>query len=287
MKDYIWIIIISIIAFSATMIAGSINDPTRLVVGTSLYFAAGICIKNKRFLKGLIVYLPFLLVFTSYFVLNSQTTRFYENLPLNVGIPLFLFFGILIDRLRITSGYKWFVIILFFTFIPTFLYFAWLNYFNQIQISTPKQRSFPAEIDVTTIDGKAFDKNLWKGKVVVLDLWSQGCKACFEQMPKFRAFAEMYRNNEKVQFYSLYLPMKGIDMRIQDSIINQVQREYTFNTLKAIQSFKTVSSILGLQGVPVMLVLNDSKIVYMGPFNIAKTDIVANAYKIVDRNLKQ
>jgi len=101
MKHYIWIIIISIIAFSVTMIAGSINDPTRLVVGTSLYFAAGICIKSKRFLKGLIVYLPFLLVFTSYFVLNSQTTRFYENLPLNVGVPLFLFFGILIDRLRI------------------------------------------------------------------------------------------------------------------------------------------------------------------------------------------
>lgn len=52
-------------------------------------------------------------------------------------------------------------------------------------------------------DGTKGDFSLYRGKVVVVDIWATWCCSCLEKLPHFKALAERYKGNDKVAFICL------------------------------------------------------------------------------------
>jgi len=58
---------------------------------------------------------------------------------------------------------------------------------------------FPApQIKLTAIDGKAFDTQEFRGKVVVYNLWFVGCPPCMEEIPKLNEIVDEYQGKDVV-----------------------------------------------------------------------------------------
>ncbi len=55
-----------------------------------------------------------------------------------------------------------------------------------------KKRDMAPDITLQTIDGKVFDLNAYKGKVVLLDFWYISCYPCIMTLPELQKIAEHY-----------------------------------------------------------------------------------------------
>lgn len=58
--------------------------------------------------------------------------------------------------------------------------------------SQPAEVGKPVKIVGTTVDGKAFSSDQWKGRVILVDLWATWCADCIAEMPHVR---ELYDQN--------------------------------------------------------------------------------------------
>lgn len=52
----------------------------------------------------------------------------------------------------------------------------------------------PLELRATTLAGQEFDVADWRGKVLLVDIWSTDCKSCVAAMPKLKGIHERYRD---------------------------------------------------------------------------------------------
>ena len=56
---------------------------------------------------------------------------------------------------------------------------------------------------IHSIEGKKFDFNSLKNKVVVLNFWYTACLPCRKEIPSLRKLHEMYKNNSSVIFIAI------------------------------------------------------------------------------------
>jgi thiol-disulfide isomerase/thioredoxin len=64
---------------------------------------------------------------------------------------------------------------------------------NQIQHLVELYRT-PFQLSAKSTAGKQIDLKDYKGKLVLLDLWSLGCVTCIEKMPEFKAVYQKYKD---------------------------------------------------------------------------------------------
>lgn len=57
--------------------------------------------------------------------------------------------------------------------------------------------------NVSSIDGKTFDSEKLKGKIVVLNLWFINCPHCVEEIKSLNAVVDEYKNNKDVVFIGM------------------------------------------------------------------------------------
>lgn len=55
-------------------------------------------------------------------------------------------------------------------------------------------RDHPLELRLTTLDGTSLDVADWHGKVVLVDIWSTGCKSCVEAIPQLKEIYGRYHD---------------------------------------------------------------------------------------------
>jgi peroxiredoxin len=82
-----------------------------------------------------------------------------------------------------------FSITLFLTFLLTVSVFAQTK--NKVK---PLAENFTA----TSLDGRTFDLNDFRGKVVLLTFWSTKCPICHNEIPKLNRLAQNHKDNDVV-----------------------------------------------------------------------------------------
>ncbi|MDO4575299.1 MAG: TlpA disulfide reductase family protein [Planctomycetia bacterium] len=79
----------------------------------------------------------------------------------------------------------------------------------------------PMEFAAETLEGKAFDLDSLKGKVVLIDFWASWCAPCMEEMPNLQAAYEKYRDKGfEVVGFSLDEDMDALKKCIADRKIS-------------------------------------------------------------------
>lgn len=64
------------------------------------------------------------------------------------------------------------------------------------------------KFDFTDLQGKLYNSETTRNKIIVLKFWFIGCVKCVEEMPDLNKLVETYRNREDILFISLALDKK-------------------------------------------------------------------------------
>lgn len=67
-----------------------------------------------------------------------------------------------------------------------------------LSISAQQKKPDAPAFNVSSIDGKTFDSEKLKGKVVVLNLWFVNCPNCVEEIKMLNALVDEYKNKDVV-----------------------------------------------------------------------------------------
>ena len=59
------------------------------------------------------------------------------------------------------------------------------------------------EINYVDLEGKKYDSETIKGKILVLDFWFIGCTACVAEMPKLNKLKAQYSNRKDILFAAI------------------------------------------------------------------------------------
>lgn len=278
------LILTSIILFCVTVYSGAFGDPVRLATASALYFLAGFLIKKERtWIQYLILYLPFLSIFTGFlfqqFISDPGQTRFFENLPLVITVPLALYIGYRCNTFVKNAQRKWMLLIMYCMIAPAFLYYGWFNYTSQSHKEKLQMVELPQHLTLRDVEGNIIEQEQWKGKVVILDIWTRTCGICLSQMPHFNDYFNAFKTNEDIRIYSLYLPIKGDEDSVATDLFATL--EYDFPIIISDIDFKTLAKEMGFGGVPLFLIIDkNGAIRYSGLFNYSSYNVLNNAYAL-------
>lgn len=137
--------------------------------------------------------------------------------------------------------------------------------------------------NVTIIDENNRRVNLKKDKIVVLDFWSTSCAICFAKFPYLKKTFEKYKNNPKVEIYTVNVPLKNDVFAKTIKILDSIG--YKFPQLYA-KSSKEMKDTLNIYSFPHLLILKNGQIRYDGTFIEDKT-VIYNTESEIEKLLKE
>ena len=224
---------------------------------TSLYYS-----KKFNELKYLffVSSLPILLIF----IFSGSINGFSRIWSYIIFIPISILTGIYLDKkkviLVITS------LSVFYFILGLFIYPNIFVYFNNKGSNIQKEYS-----KITLVDKENKPVFLNTDKVIVLDFWNTSCGICFKKFPEFEKYYLKYKNNSKVEFYSINVPLKRDHLDITKKLVDSLN--YKFPTLFSIS--KEESEKNGIYSYPHLLILKKGKVRYSGPL-ITEKEIIIN-----------
>jgi thiol-disulfide isomerase/thioredoxin len=286
MKIWHIIFIITLISLALAILSGAINWPNQFVIGGLAYFTAGLLYHRKfvisRFLYGLIVVIPFVLIYTAHALIQHLVHVY----PIAFWPPVAIVVGLLINKMHFNKVKKSSSIITFVLLIMFLGYLIipnWLVYIHQSKYTVKQE---VPEICFSTKDGASYCLNNQKGKVIVLDFWSTGCAVCFKKFPELEKMKEHYSNRDDLDIFAVNLLLRRDHI---DSIHQKAENlPYSFNHLFTLyEQAKEIRKTLKINGVPTLVIIDkNSEILYVGGLNTKKHIILDNAYNIIDDALK-
>ncbi|MEM0963281.1 MAG: TlpA disulfide reductase family protein [Bacteroidota bacterium] len=101
------------------------------------------------------------------------------------------------------------------------------------------------------------------GRVVVLDLWTTTCTACFAQFPKLDELSDQYANDPRVDVVAVNLTVSSDEPGKAETMLGRFN--YGFRSLYADLSFDEAREIYGFRGVPTVVVYDrDGDLAFVG-----------------------
>jgi thiol-disulfide isomerase/thioredoxin len=137
---------------------------------------------------------------------------------------------------------------------------------------------------VTLLNDKKEKIELQEDKIIVLDFWSTSCGICFEKFPNLEDTFQKYKNNSKVQIYTVNVPLQGEKFEETTKILDSIG--YNFPKLYA-QSAKEVETKLNFNLFPHLIVIKNGKIRYDGQLVTEKSSLIYNIETEIDKLLKE
>ncbi|WP_165940137.1 TlpA family protein disulfide reductase [Dyadobacter psychrotolerans] len=118
----------------------------------------------------------------------------------------------------------------------------------------------------TDINGKAYNSETLKGKIVVLKFWFVGCQPCVEEMPELNKLVARYKNRDDVVFLSLALDSKEklekFLSRVKFDYPVVADQEKYLNEELNVRQYPT-HIVINKKGLVVKVVSDASKLIYI------------------------
>lgn len=194
-------------------------------------------------------------------------------------INIYLSFKALENKSFIKNG----VIVLLISLFGSYLVFP--NYFQLYQAHINKKETkisqdFP-DIDLTGRNKEkfVFDNN----KIIVLDFWTTSCGVCFKEFPLYNDLTLKYKNDNRIEFYSVNVPLKRDVFEKSVEMIEEYN--YSFKNTYAV-SEKEILEKLNIYAFPNIVIIKNNTIVYQGHPSYNKIIIVDNFESIIKNLLK-
>ncbi|RZK18199.1 MAG: TlpA family protein disulfide reductase, partial [Flavobacterium sp.] len=133
---------------------------------------------------------------------------------------------------------------------------------------------FP-KISIYDYNGNIVDLNVFKGKIIVFDLWTSTCSKCIEEFPKFETLTREFSNDDNIVFINLNIPLEhdGIE------VISKHTNNFTF---KKFRGDDKTEKQLGIYAYPQYIIIDkDFRIKHVGSLNVDRRLFYNNFYKII------
>ncbi len=212
------ILIYRVCVFFSHPVAGS-------VAGIFFFFASA-QIFLKRKIKWYFVIagltLPYLFLFL--FAGNLKELTLAKTLWIIISI----LFSWLFVRSKISGvafNRRQIIIVISYIFIAVTFYIGFLNlteYMFNRNTRLPQNKFFIESF--TNMEGVEVSSNGFKGRIVVLDLWTTNCSRCFEKFPEFEKFYD--ENKEEVLIYAVGLPHKNQSRQKVEQFIQKLDYHF-------------------------------------------------------------
>lgn len=220
---------------------------------------------------------PIIILFTTiigFIMINFQRFFNFEHMLISLPDQLFHLLGIIVGYLlfKLKNYSKWVVFVVA-TFACVFMYAKGYDFWlNKLNYGTFTQQIIKEEITTEITFNYSTDSiiniNHLRGKIILLDFWNSKCGFCYEKFPIVEDIYNKYKNNKKVNFYSVNFFLKNIDKQ-GDAYRIIRERGYSFPVL--ICSDKALLKALNITCYPTVLVINTKgELVFRG--NIEDAD---------------
>ena len=141
-------------------------------------------------------------------------------------------------------------------------YHYWIHYLNHGTFTGRIEAREVTDVYVLqTLDGDTVCFGDWKGKRVLLDIWSKHCGICWQKLPQVQSLYERYKDSPDVVVATAFAPLKENDWK---SVEGKVRKSYTFPVF-LVDREGALFRDLKIDGFPVCVVLNENtELVYRG-----------------------
>lgn len=276
----------SLLGILITRVAGIVNHPFSGSTAGIAYFCFGLLLFSKSKLNKFVIAVVLCLPFFLFFVGLSGLWELALAESLFVVLSVFLsFLFVNYNRKELFNRGKQIVFIASFLIIIVAYHIFmmnWTEYLYHRNTRLPDDISFSDSFTDTV--NNTITQEDFKGKIVVLDLWTTSCNVCFKKFPDFDKFYLKNKDRDDLLIYAVNLPYSILEMDKIESMINKF--DYNFPFLISKNNFQYYRDRYNINGVPAIIILNKKgEMVYNSSLNNNPLVLVNNLQTIVDKEL--
>lgn len=123
-----------------------------------------------------------------------------------------------------------------------------------------------------------------RGKITIIDFWTNHCGVCFKKFPELEKVYQYYKNDTNVQVFAVNLPHEDPSDSLFAERVDKfiTKKGFEFPVLKSDSSYEYHSQKLSFDGVPHILVLDETlNIAYRGFLYVDDNIKIDNIFDIV------
>lgn len=220
--------------------------------------------RNEKYLKnGILLCMPLTII---NIIICTSINDFSRGLLYIIFVPISTYLAFLYFRLnKIIIPILSLLLIAFISFIVFPNYFIYYHNHN-----AEKNVKFP---NITFVDSESKKINFNDDKIIILDFWSTSCGICFEKFPMLEEIYLQYKNNKRIEIYTVNVPIRGDKFNKTIKILDSIG--YKFPKIYA-KSLKEVEDSLHFNTFPNLIIIKNGRIRYEGVLETKNTSMLYN-----------
>ena len=131
----------------------------------------------------------------------------------------------------------------------------------------PREHSLAPDFTLVDLDGQKLQLSRYRGKVILLDFWATWCDPCREEIPRFIALQNKYRDQG--------LQIIGVSMDDETDPVRDFYRRFRMNYPVVMGDAKTGELYGGVLGLPIAFLIGRDGRIYakhIGVTNMSKLE---------------
>lgn len=195
-----------------------------------------------------------------------------HNLPIILVVPAGICTGLIFKGFSLP--YKLVSLALTTSLLALGGFVGYMNWFAYVNKEGIVEEKIPVEVIAHAQNDSIFLSGT-QGEVIVLSFWSTVCGSCIKKFPDIEEFYKTNKNNDKIRFYSVNIPIRGDS----EEGVFRLTKNYETPVFFGDDSWVDFFSITSF---PTLIIIKDNVIRYKGLLTFDKNNYY-NINKIIDR----